>query len=423
MSGKDFVDLDERARAILVGNDRGGYTVPTAGLYPYQWNWDSAFAGWGFSTFDLDRAWEELESLFMGQWPNGMVPHILFRQNDPDYFPGPDVWGTEGIGPIPSGGISQPPVAATFIRDIWERDTAAGEERLRALLPKIKAWHKWFMDWRTTDQGAVFITHPWESGRDNSPDWDGAMRAIDPVGVGEYTRRDTGHVDPSMRPTKDDYDRYLWLVYHGRARKWDEAELAKDRPFAVADPTLTFILMRANRDLSHMAAEAGMDTREIDAWTRRLEEGAEQLRNPDSGLFDAVNCRDGEHTGNLTSASFLLWYAGLEDQGSLDALTEALASCVYPIPSLTSTSRKFDPMRYWRGPTWAIMNALIGRGLSDMGHKDQADMLRQRTADVIAGHGFAEYFHPDLGTPAGGGTFTWTAAVWLAWASPSAGVN
>jgi hypothetical protein len=42
--------LDKQARKILRGNDRGGYTVPTSGLYPYQWNWDSGFAAWGFST-------------------------------------------------------------------------------------------------------------------------------------------------------------------------------------------------------------------------------------------------------------------------------------------------------------------------------------------------------------------------------------
>ena len=30
-------------------------------------------------------------------------------------------------------------------------------------------------------------------------------------------------------------------------------------------------------------------------------------------------------------------------------------------------------------------------------------------------------FDPMTGEPAGGGTFTWTAAVWLAWASPTAG--
>ncbi|MEM1233390.1 MAG: hypothetical protein AAGH70_04620, partial [Pseudomonadota bacterium] len=108
------IDMDERARAILRGNDRGGYTVPTAGLYPYQWNWDSAFAAWGFSTFDVDRAWTELETLFSGQWDTGMVPHILFHKDDPGYFPGPDVWAT-GTEPA-SSGITQPPVAATMAR-------------------------------------------------------------------------------------------------------------------------------------------------------------------------------------------------------------------------------------------------------------------------------------------------------------------
>ena len=40
-------DRDEAARAILARNDRGGYTVPTDRLYPFQWNWDSAFVAIG----------------------------------------------------------------------------------------------------------------------------------------------------------------------------------------------------------------------------------------------------------------------------------------------------------------------------------------------------------------------------------------
>ncbi len=35
------------AGAILRANDRGGYCVPTARLYPFQWNWDSAFVAHG----------------------------------------------------------------------------------------------------------------------------------------------------------------------------------------------------------------------------------------------------------------------------------------------------------------------------------------------------------------------------------------
>ena len=42
--------LIQQAQEILRTNDRGGYTVPTARLYPYQWNWDSAFVALGFAT-------------------------------------------------------------------------------------------------------------------------------------------------------------------------------------------------------------------------------------------------------------------------------------------------------------------------------------------------------------------------------------
>ena len=58
--------LDKVAITILRENDRGGYTVPTDALYPYQWNWDSAFAALGFAEFDLPRAWKEIETLFTG---------------------------------------------------------------------------------------------------------------------------------------------------------------------------------------------------------------------------------------------------------------------------------------------------------------------------------------------------------------------
>jgi hypothetical protein len=36
-----FAELRDRAVEILRENDRGDYTVPTKGLYPFQWNWDS----------------------------------------------------------------------------------------------------------------------------------------------------------------------------------------------------------------------------------------------------------------------------------------------------------------------------------------------------------------------------------------------
>ncbi len=414
---KSTFELDEEARRILIANDRGGYTVPTDGLYPYQWNWDSAFAAFGFASFDIDRAWLEFEWLFKGQWSNGMVPHILFHQVDPGYFPGPEIWGCGGQ--VPSSGISQPPVAASFMRKVFESDPVAGRRHLEVLFPRLMAWHGWFMDWRL-DRGAVCVTHPWEAGRDNALDWDAAMAAMDPAGVGEYTRRDTSHVDASMRPTKYDYDRYIWLVQNGRRANWDEAEMLKTNPFRVADPTLTFTLLRANRDLKAMGRAIGADTARIDEWIGTLEEGAKTLWNPQIGAYDARDVHSGAFAGSLSNASFLCWFAGVDGEAMHPHLTRMLRDVPFAIPSLDPENPAFDSRRYWRGPTWAIMNALIGFGLEDAGLTEEADLLRQKTAALIAEHGFAEYFDPFDGTPAGGGSFTWTAAVWLGWASASA---
>src|SRR5690348_16743810 len=121
------LDRHDDARAILARNDRGGYTVPTDRLYPYQWNWDSAFAALGFATFDEPRAWQEVQSLLKGQWDSGLVPHIVFHKASPDYFPGPDLWAVNHAPP--TSGITQPPVLATAVRRLLDRarDRAAAE--------------------------------------------------------------------------------------------------------------------------------------------------------------------------------------------------------------------------------------------------------------------------------------------------------
>jgi glycogen debranching enzyme len=411
--------LDQAARDILRLNDRGGYTVPTEGLYPYQWNWDSAFAAMGFAQFNVDRAWVEFETLFSGQWDNGMVPHILFHQVDEGYFPGPEMW--KSVGPIPSSGITQPPVAATMVRLVFERNPNVGLARLASLYDKIVAWHDWFMAWRL-DQGAVCTTHPWETGRDNAPDWDGAMAAIDPVGVGEYRRRDTSHVDSEMRPTREDYDRYVWLVQRGARLNWDDAAMLQDTPFRMADPSMTFTLMRAQRDLAELGRSLGRDVSTIEGQIAKLESGAQTLWNETLGCYDSRDTRTGEWANSISNASFLCWYGGLPAPQMRAVLTHVLEGVTYGVPSFTPHDPKFEAKRYWRGPVWAVMNMLIGMGLDEM-DLPEGQVLREGTADLITKHGFSEYFDPLDGSPAGGGTFTWTAAVWLGWASPDAGQN
>ncbi len=416
-------DLDQRAIAILRENEWGDYTLPTRGLYPYQWNWDSMFVALGFSEFDLNRAWTEVETLFEGQWNNGMAAHIVFRKDDPNYFPGPMVWGS-GQNP-PTSGCSQPPVAATVVRDLYEKDPENGRDRLKALFPKLMAWHRWFHTKRVISGGAaIAVTHPWESGRDNSPDWDAALENVDPSGVTPYTRRDTGHVDASMRPTNEEYDRYLKLVEYGRDTGWDHAQITREGPFAVADPGVTFILMRADRDLKALAKAIGAEdsAHEIDTWLYHAEESADFLWSEALGAYAARDLRTGAHAVGVSSVAFLSYYAGIavprRDAKLQATLRRILDSSTYSIPSFDPEHPRFDSKRYWRGPVWAIINYIVARGLAEYGFEREATRIRMDTRSVIRESGFYEYFDPIVGTGAGGNQFAWTAAIWLAWASP-----
>ena len=77
-------DKLQKAAEIIKRNDRGGFTIPTNKLYPHQWNWDSAFTALGISTYNKTRAWQELILLINAQWTNGMIPHIVFHESNPN---------------------------------------------------------------------------------------------------------------------------------------------------------------------------------------------------------------------------------------------------------------------------------------------------------------------------------------------------
>lgn len=411
--------LDQIAKQILRDNDRGGYTVPTHGLYPYQWNWDSAFAALGFATFDIDRAWKEIETLFDGQWPDGMVPHIIFRANEPGYFPGPTVWQTEK-DPL-SSGITQPPVAASIVRLLYEQD--ANTDRVEKLFPKVLAWHRWFAQFRDPlNNGLVMTTHPWETGRDNCPEWDVPARNVDTSNVSPYKRSDVSHVDSDMRPQNIDYDRYMAMLEFGRNANWDHAEIAHNGPFRVLDVGMTMILIRANRDLLWLAEQLGRpaDAEFLRAQITKAEAGVSFLWDNTAKAYCSKDLMTETSSGLCTNASFLAFYAdvgALKERvallGNFERITQAVT---YTVPSTDPEHPEFDSKRYWRGPIWVVVNFMIAEGLREQACESQANRIQQDTKHVIEQSGFYESFDPVTGKGSGGPDFTWTAAIWLHWA-------
>ncbi|HEY9011943.1 MAG TPA: trehalase family glycosidase [Devosia sp.] len=413
----DTEKIYNHALEVLKENDQGAYTVPTKGLYPFQWNWDSCLTALGQFHYDEARAWTEIETLFAHQWPDGMVPHIVFHVYSDGYFPGPNVWGTNR--PTATSGITQPPVAGFAVRRLYDRatDKAKAAGRARALLPKIDAWHRWFYDMRDPQhEGLVAILHPWESGRDNSIDWDEAFERVPTEGVDPYVRRDTQHADPAHRPTKAQYDRYLWLVQRFRSLGWDNSKLHDASPFQVVDPGFNAILIRSATDLATLADALGET--EIARNNRGMaEKGLAALESLWSERHGQYLCQD-RTTGKLiesTSIGGILPVFAAIPKARAHEIARTIESWAkrvkYIVPSHDPADPRFEPKRYWRAPAWLVMNYMIQDGLRAVGETAVADHIVRSSLELITESGFAEYYDPTTGEACGGGRFTWTAAM------------
>ena len=407
--------LFDEAVAILRANDRGDYTVPTEGLYPFQWNWDSCLTALGQRHIDEGRAWTEIETLLAHQWPDGMVPHIVFHVADEGYFPGTEVWATNRSPP--TSGITQPPVLGFVLERLYSqaRDRSLADERARLLVPKADAWHRWFYANRDPGRtGLVAILHPWESGRDNSVDWDEALARVPTEGVAPYKRRDTGHVDAAERPTQAEYDRYIWLVQHFRSLGWDNARLHDASPFRVVDPGFNAILIRSDEALETLATAIGL--REIADGARARAERARRafaaLWDEAAGQFTCFDRVAGRLVDSRSLGGVLPVFAGLGDVDRLAAtIARWRAKVAFGVPSHDPADPRFDRRRYWRGPCWLIANYLLADGMRRSGRTDQAAAINADSLALVRKSGFAEYYDPLNGSALGGGHFTWTAAM------------
>jgi hypothetical protein len=423
--GTDVDQLAAAARAVLAANWRGRHTVPSARLYPHQWSWDSAFIAIGLARVDQQRAQLELATLFGAQWRDGRVPHIVFDPDTPAdaYFPGPRFWAP-GAPVLPrraTSGIVQPPVHARAAWEVYTRsaDRVGAADFLRRMYEPLCAWH----DYLTTKRdlggaGLASIVHPWESGMDNSPAWDGAVREACAAGAAvPAARADLHHVPATQRPTAADYAAYVDLAVRYRDQGYADADLLPDHGFVVEDPLFNAVLAWSEEALARIAAVIGANSR----WhsDRALAIGAtlaDRLFDPALGLFVPRDVR----TDRRIPVAAVGGLTALVSPG-LPAVTVArtAAHVTGPgfagplLPTLDRTSPDYDPQRYWRGPSWANTTWLVIRGLRRHGEYATAQALRDGLLAAVRAEGFREYYDADTGAGAGTTAFSWTAALVL----------
>ena len=411
-------ETTEIAKEVLINNRRSGYTLPTNNeLYPAQWNWDSAFIALGYSYFNMEYAIEELEKLISGQWEDGMIPHILFHDNDESYFPNHKTWDCGNK--VPSSGITQPPIIATIIKKIVDQNKLDKSQmkRMEIIIKKLKKYLDWFYNYRDTNKiGLAAIIHPWESGLDNSPIWDGPLDKVKIEENLKYERRDLNVSRSSNRPLKKDYDGYITLLNQFKKNKYNPSKIVNDSMFNVIDIGFNSILIRATKDLVEVSKKFNLNFSDLKNKISKSEESLIKFYKDEDQSFFSYDFKNHNLIKVDAISNYFILFANLENQEInnkiIDKLKKYNSQKDYFFTTVNPKDKAFEETRYWRGPVWINSNWIIYQGLINK-DKNFSSLIKNKTLELLENKKFHEYYNYKTGECLGANNFSWSAALYL----------
>ncbi len=408
----------EIAKEVLKNNRRSDYTLPTNNkLYPAQWNWDSAFIALGYSYFNMDYAIKELETLLMGQWDDGMIPHILFHDNDESYFPNHKTWKCGNK--IPSSGITQPPIIATIVKKILDQNKLdQGQmKRMETIIKKLKKYLDWFFNYRDTNKiGLVSIIHPWESGLDNSPIWDSPLDKVKIEENLKYERRDLNVSKSENRPLKKDYDAYITLLNQFKKDKYNPSKIVNESMFNVIDIGFNSIVIRATKDLIEVGKRFNLNFSDLENKITLSEESLIKFYKEEEQSFFSYDFKNHNLIKVDAISNYFILFANLENKEINNKIISKLkkynSQREYFFTTVNPKDKTFEKTRYWRGPVWINSNWIIYQGLINK-DKNFSELLKNKTLELLENKKFHEYYNFKNGDCLGANNFSWSAALYL----------
>ncbi|MBM7503555.1 amylo-alpha-1,6-glucosidase [Agromyces aurantiacus] len=365
--------------------------VPSKIGYVGLWQWDAYFIAVGLRHGDPELAREQLDLALRFPTPEGQLPDVVHEAGilaSSDDLPAADRETLRRAGsavadpsaPVP---LTKPPLAAWALRKVLEADRARGDDaqiadwarRMIATIRRSQDW--WFARSDLDGDGLPEYGHPYSSGLDDSPVFDGPLPTTTPDLAAYLVRQD--------------------LELAALVERWGTGAIAGRGPEADRAAAASAHRERAQRTLERLLT----------------------LWDEPRGRFRSLAA--GEPVDSDTIVGLMPLLTGGLPEAIVDRLITALDdprrfATPWPIPTVAVGDPDHDPQRMWRGPVWVNTNALVAEGLERSGHGERARRLAERTVElVIHAGGPHEYFEPNTGERAATATtaFGWSAALFL----------
>ncbi len=328
--------------------------MPSKVNYVGLWLWDSAMHALAYRHVDPELARNQIRAMLACQLPDGMLPDAVYDEGVIAEIDHPIL-----------AEVTKPPILAWAALKLHE--TAPDLDFLREIYIPLVRWNAWWFSMNDDDvDGLAQYNHPYSSGLDDNPLWDYGMPVESP-----------------------DLNTYLCVQM---------GSLAMIAEFLGMD------------------AEARMWRLRSAAIVRRM---VQDFWDEEAGIFRAMH--NNQPIPVITPFNlYPLWTGQLPEE----IQTRIIEHLTNPeefwgeqrLPSVAYNDSHYNPQTMWRGPVWVNINYFFIEALQQIGEKELAKDLTQKTLEMIMlNPGIYEYYNSQNGEPPekSAQAFGWTAAVFI----------
>lgn len=368
-------ELDDDARRILGTAWRsepggGGFCVPHATTYPWQWLWDSCFHAIVWAHLGDERGLVEVRSALSAQDDDGFVPHLRYVHGP---RPHAEFWGRAD-----TSSITQPPMYGHAIA-VLSRAGQVDDE----VVERATAGLRFLLDRRRRSPGGlVELCHPWESGCDDSPRWDGVLH-------GGWT------VD-------------AWYGAKGALLRSIERSSTgaplRNREFAIGSAGFSALVAWNALELATVSRDDRLraDATELaEAVDRRWDD---QLR---TWIDDGLTASGSGRVRTVDALLPLLLHPRREAFEEL--VDEAAFGAPFGLRGVHLDEPTFEPTAYWRGSSWPQLGYLLWLAATRSAEPEAAASLSRSMVIGASRSGYAEHWVADTAAPLGAVPQSWSA--------------